>query len=63
MSRNDITGAVIRSKNDDAEARKRFEEGFDRIFGKKPSVVTDEHKADLLKPMQEKRDYFEGEFK
>lgn len=38
MSRNDITGAVIRSKNNDAEARKRFEEGYERIFGKKPTA-------------------------
>ena len=37
MGYNDITGAAIRSKNMDPDARKRFEEGFERIFGKKVS--------------------------
>ena len=37
MGSNEITGDRIRSKNEDAESRKRFEEGFERIFGKKVS--------------------------
>lgn len=46
MGSNEITGDRIRSKNEDAESRKRFEEGFDRIFGKKkvrpPTGYTEE---------------------
>ena len=46
MGSNEITGDRIRSKNENAEARKRFEEGFDRIFGKKkvqtPAGYTEE---------------------
>lgn len=40
MSKNSITGDSIRSKIGDAESQKRFEENFDRIFGK-PSVESE----------------------
>lgn len=38
MSHNAITGDAIRTKLGDAESQRRFNENFDRIFGK-PSTV------------------------
>ena len=73
MGYNDITGEAIRSKNMDPDARKRFEEGFERIFGKKVSnkvevgnltpIISDEYKEDLLKSSVEKDKIFKGDFK
>lgn len=40
MSHNAITGDAIRSKFGDAESQKRFDENFDRIFGK-PNVESE----------------------
>lgn len=50
-SRNDVTGDLIQSKTLSAEDQKKFDEGYERIFGKNKKQV---------KPVQ--LDLFKDEF-
>lgn len=50
MSNNDVTGDRIATKLGDADAQRRFEEGFERIFGgDKPKLICPRCKVDRFK--------------
>jgi hypothetical protein len=42
MSSNPITGDALRTKLGDKKQQEKYAEGFDRIFGKKPSKEKEE---------------------
>ena len=64
MGRNDVTGDRIRSKNQDAEARARFEANFETVFGKKkpPVEISAEYKGELAKAENQDKSWLQGDF-
>ena len=55
MSKNDVTGDALRTKFGDEDAVKNYNEGYDRIFGKKNKVVKEQEETivDLDKDLDE----------
>lgn len=49
MASNDITGDSLASKYGNKQQKEKFDEGFDRIFGKKKKPVEwDESRIDII---------------